>query len=317
MNQLSYREPIVFVQIDLDGLWAIRQCYGYPEGDSFEKDPVFTEALPQILALLEEYKIKATFFVCGRDLELPQKAAILQETMTRGHEIANHSYHHIVGLTLLPLEKIHQEIELTQNIIKEKLNFQAKGFRSPGYDVNLTLWQSLAELNFLYDASLFPTFWSGVLRTFVNLFLKKGPGKTKLFGFRAFRSLPLIPFRLAETPPLANSSAGKLWEIPISVSPTLRLPIQISYCQILGARHFIKAAEHYRRRNFPLTCLLHGIDLVDTTKIELLPHSNPLTRALFRISWQRKIATVKTILKYLNDNFATTTITHWLNNKKF
>ena len=47
----------------------------------------------KILALLEKYDIKATFFVIGKNAELYPD--IVKRELDEGHEIGNHSYSHI------------------------------------------------------------------------------------------------------------------------------------------------------------------------------------------------------------------------------
>ncbi len=314
MEQKLTEKPPVFVQVDMDGIWAIRRCYGYAEEDGFENDVGYLEALPRILELLDEYKIKATFFITGKDLEHPAKLDILRKAVNAGHKIANHSYNHIVGFSALPETEIRREIESTQNIIQERLGVRAEGFRAPGYDVNVRVWEILAELNFLYDASLLPTPWSSLMKIFVKLFFKKGGEKTAQFGSSRFRHLPVFPFRLNEIRELNFPLKNTLWEIPVSVSPGLRLPVQVSYAQLLGARHFIKAAESYRRRQLPLTCLIHGIDLVNTDKVVVLPGARKISQLFFQLPISRKISVVKSILKYLAANFEPTTPCSWIKN---
>ncbi|MCX7765342.1 MAG: polysaccharide deacetylase family protein [Candidatus Sumerlaeia bacterium] len=312
MEHKLTEKPPVFVQVDMDGIWAIRRCYGFAEGDGFENDAVYSEALPRILDLLDEYKIKATFFITGKDLKHPAKRDILRKVANAGHEIANHSFNHIVGFSYLPDTEIRREIELTQNIIQEQLGIRAQGFRAPGYDVNVRVWKILTELNFLYDASLLPTPWSSVLKIFVKLFFKKGKEKSGQFGSAGFRSIPLFPFRLNEINELKYSSMSTLWEIPISVSPRLRLPVQVSYAQLLGARHFLRTAESYQHRQLPLTCLIHGIDLVNTDKVVILPDARKISRMFFQLPFSRKFSVVKTILNYLVAHFEPKTPGSWI-----
>lgn len=314
MEQKLTEKPPVFVQVDMDGIWAIRKCYGYAEEDGFENDAVYLEALPRILELLDEYKIKATFFITGKDLEHPAKLDILRETVNAGHQIANHSYNHIVGLSALPENEIRREIESTQNIIQERLGVRAEGFRAPGYDVNVRVWKILAELNFLYDTSLLPTPWSSLMKIFVRLFFKKKREKTGQFGSGRFGHLPIYPFRLNEIQELNFSSKNTIWEIPVSVSPRLRLPVQVSYAQLLGAWHFLKAAESYRRRQLPLTCLIHGIDLLNTDKVVVLPGAGEISQLFFQLPLSKKISAVKSILNYLVANFEPTTPCSWIKN---
>jgi len=52
-------------------------------------DPEYT---PQILKILEEFKVKACFFVVGSKAEANPE--ILRQIVLAGHEIGNHGYHH-------------------------------------------------------------------------------------------------------------------------------------------------------------------------------------------------------------------------------
>jgi len=309
---LHTHKPPVFVQVDLDGLWAIRRCYGFPEEESFVNDPVYSEGLTRILDLFRTYNISGTFFVTGRDVELPDKTALLQRVIESGHEIANHSYNHIIGISALPLDKLRTEIIQAQEIIAQRLHYHSRGFRSPGYDINVNIWKVLAELEFLYDASLFSTPWVPLLKTIVHIFIKKGAGKSRQFGSPPRCPVPGIPFRLREILQDESTHVHQLWEVPISISPRLKLPIQVSYAQLLGTRHFIKSAEYFRRHHLPLSCIFHGIDLVDTSKIEVLPDAGFSARLFFRISWQRKLRTANAILNYLSQNFTPVTISQWI-----
>lgn len=70
----------------------------------------------KLLNLLDEYNIKATFFVIGRNIEGNEEALI--DAYQRGHEIAIHTYNH-KDLTTLSLEEVEKEIELTKEKIME------------------------------------------------------------------------------------------------------------------------------------------------------------------------------------------------------
>lgn len=77
-------------------------------------DDAPTKTTIQLLDLLDEYGIKATFFVIGQNIDANKDAII--EAYIRGHEIGIHTYHH-KDLTQMSMEEAKQEIEMT----KEKL----------------------------------------------------------------------------------------------------------------------------------------------------------------------------------------------------
>ena len=61
---------------------------GAPVGEHWS----VTEALPRLLALLDEVELKATFFVEGRNAELYPDAP--RELHGAGHEVAFHGWRH-------------------------------------------------------------------------------------------------------------------------------------------------------------------------------------------------------------------------------
>jgi peptidoglycan/xylan/chitin deacetylase (PgdA/CDA1 family) len=49
----------------------------------------FTE---QVLDILREHQVPATFFVCGRNVE--KNPDLLRRIVAEGHEVGNHTYSH-------------------------------------------------------------------------------------------------------------------------------------------------------------------------------------------------------------------------------
>ena len=75
-------------------------------------DPRYTK---QILAILDRYKIKATFFVIGENAK--QYPELIKDIQAHGQYIANHSWSHPM-LTRLSPEKLQAQIANTNSVIK-------------------------------------------------------------------------------------------------------------------------------------------------------------------------------------------------------
>ena len=82
----------------------------------------------EILDLLNEYNIKATFFVLGKFAE--QYPEIIKRQAKEGHEIGNHTYSHI-NVKKVSKEKIQEEFNKTQEIILSLAGVESKVFRPP------------------------------------------------------------------------------------------------------------------------------------------------------------------------------------------
>ncbi len=83
---------------------------------------------PRFLDLLSELDVRATFFVCGQNLErLPDVARAI---VAADHEIANHSYSHPV-LLAQPPRRVRSELTRTQLAIEDATGVSPSLFRAP------------------------------------------------------------------------------------------------------------------------------------------------------------------------------------------
>lgn len=89
-------------------------------------DPAIT---PRVLALLDEYGAKATFFCIGQRVE--QHADLAREIVQRGHAIENHSQRHLHHFSFLGLRGLANEIERAQEIIATVAGERPRFFRAP------------------------------------------------------------------------------------------------------------------------------------------------------------------------------------------
>lgn len=87
---------------------------------------------PQILEILDEYGIKATFFVIGRMAE--KYPEILKETFEAGHSIGNHSYSHNYGYIYKNTKNFMEDINKANQALKDVLgdDFSTDLLRFPG-----------------------------------------------------------------------------------------------------------------------------------------------------------------------------------------
>ena len=74
----------------------------------------------QIIELLKEYNCNATFFVLGNKVKIYKDT--IKESISNGNEIGNHSYNH-KWLSRLKVEDIKEQINKTQDILKEEVNY--------------------------------------------------------------------------------------------------------------------------------------------------------------------------------------------------
>jgi peptidoglycan/xylan/chitin deacetylase (PgdA/CDA1 family) len=110
-----------------------------------------TKVTPKILNTLDEYNIKATFFVTG--INAKAESDLLKQIYERGHVIANHSYSHNYNKLYSSTTAFIDEIEKTHSIIKKIIpSYSTKIFRFPGgsYGKNTEFKIAIKNLNYVY-----------------------------------------------------------------------------------------------------------------------------------------------------------------------
>ncbi len=88
--------------------------------------PLFTGRL---LDLLKQLNVRATFFVVGRKVD--DAPDMLARMVQEGHEVGNHTFHH-VNLKTLPPGLVENEIRLDNDAIRRACGREPLYFRPPG-----------------------------------------------------------------------------------------------------------------------------------------------------------------------------------------
>lgn len=110
----------------------------------------------RILDMLDEFDIRATFFVLGWVAErVPE---MVREIAGRGHEIACHGYGHELVYRIGP-ERFRDDVRKSKALLEDICGERVIGYRAPSYSItNKSLWalDILIEEGFSYDSSIFP-----------------------------------------------------------------------------------------------------------------------------------------------------------------
>lgn len=111
------------------------------------------EVIPEIidfLDLLDEYHIKATFFVLANILE--RNTDILSEIVRRGHAIGCHGYDHDL-LYKKEVEQFINEVSKAKEMISENANCNINGYRASCFSMERDKLDSLSKAGYQYDSS--------------------------------------------------------------------------------------------------------------------------------------------------------------------
>ncbi len=105
--------------------------------------------LERLLGVMDEHKVKSTFFVPGEICELyPEEVC---QIANDGHEIGHHGYIHLAIDRIRPIEQREEMFRGLQALAK--LGIRPGGYRCPGWDLTPLTLDLLVQEGFRYDSS--------------------------------------------------------------------------------------------------------------------------------------------------------------------
>ncbi len=226
--------------VDLEP-WFTRgsALFGDTEGLDDDNCPMegLSANLERLLALLERYDARATFFVLGPVAKL--RPDLVRLVADAGHEIAVHGYSHkLVYKTTA--EEFREDVVRSLEVVAEAAGgVQPVGYRAPYFSVtHASTWalDVLADLGFRYDSSIFPV-WRrlyGMSDFCTHATWVTTPGGRALF----------------EVPPAALG--WWRWRVPVAGG---------GYWRVLPTRIITGALRRLERRGQPAVLYLHPYEL--------------------------------------------------------
>ncbi len=162
MNRIRFRWPEgktygELISVDLEAQYFAKMYY--PDEDiDLESGEIYSlgkeamsSGLEKLLDVLDEYNVKATFFVLGAICDqYPEK---IKEIRARGHEIGSHGYYH-ENLANMTYEEQKQVITASKKRIEELTGSAVKGFRMPEGEITEDTYEILKEAGYTYSSSL-------------------------------------------------------------------------------------------------------------------------------------------------------------------
>ncbi len=109
-----------------------------------------TRGLPRILELLEEYRLKATFYVPGDTAE--RHADAVRGIAASGHEIGHHGHMHLRS-DKVDASAQREEIERGLEALSACLDQEPVGYRSASWELTPETFALLVEFGLAYDSS--------------------------------------------------------------------------------------------------------------------------------------------------------------------
>ena len=133
--------------------WYIEKTY---RGARQEKYRAYDTMLGNLLDLLDECNMKATFFCVGQlAVDFPH---VIKRIQGKGHEIGCHSNTH-QWLNKMPQDKVLEDTRNALDLLEQLTGEKVKSYRAPAFSIgknNQWALEVLAECGIERDASIFP-----------------------------------------------------------------------------------------------------------------------------------------------------------------
>lgn len=257
-------KPIASLSLDLDNKWSYMKTHGDAGWESFPS--YLDQVVPRFLGCMAERDISMTVFVVGQDAALDKNREALASISAAGHEIGNHSFNHEPWLHLYSRQELHDELSRTEDSLERVTGTRPVGFRGPGFSFDRQVLEVLAERDYEYDCSTFPTFLGPIARLYyfftAKLDDKQKEERKQLFGSMKEGFRPIKPY-------FWDLDDKQLLEIPVTTMPVFRVPIHLSYLlylqqysQPLSMLYWRMALTLCRLTNVAPSLLLHPLDFL-------------------------------------------------------
>lgn len=268
---------IHFLSFDLEH-WYLGYRYRNIQGwEQFPgRDHLIVEHL---LAVLDEYQVKATFFVTGTFVE--EFSFLIHKIAERGHEIASHSYSHTMVTSFPSLTSFNLDLRRSLSVLRNIVGDVVVGFRAPKWSIPRIdrdgFYRILVDNGLRYDSSLYP------------MGLESNRFPFKIDGLKNFWEIPAGTISIAG---INIPAAGGLW---------LRLwPAAVSAAAL-------RQAEQQRQ---PSSVYLHPYDLdCDCPRLRVGFH---LQRRLFTFARHYRLRSTEPVLRSLLREFRFGPMRQWL-----
>jgi hypothetical protein len=273
---VTFEKPVCSLSLDLDNKWSYMKTHGDAGWESF---PSYLDiVVPRFLEILDEFGWKITVFVVGQDAALEKNREALQMIVDAGHEIGNHSFNHEPWLHLYSKEQADDEISRAEEAIAGVTGQCTRGFRGPGYSLSTVTLEALADRQYLYDASTFPTYLGPLARAYYFMTSdfsdEEREQRRAMFGAPRDGMRPVKPYWW-------DLGERRILEIPVTTLPILKLPFHFSYLlfiatfsRFLALQYFRLAIGLCRRARVQPSLLLHPLDFLcseDAPELEFFP----------------------------------------------
>ena len=143
--------------IDVEDYFQVSALAPYIPRDQWDlRECRIERNIEQILLMLDQKQIKATFFTLGWIAE--RYPVLIRRIVDGGHELASHGYGHQRASELDEAE-FSADVVLAKKLLEDLSGHEVKGYRAPSFSIghrNLWAFDCLQRAGYRYSSSIYP-----------------------------------------------------------------------------------------------------------------------------------------------------------------
>lgn len=151
------RQLINAFTIDVEDYFQVSAlAKGVPRNTWDQRELRVESNTDRLLSMLDEHGVRGTFFVLGWVAD--RVPSLVRRIAAAGHEVACHGYSHELIYRQTP-EVFREETVRAKRLLEDAIGARVIGYRAASFSITQqSRWalDVLAELDFLYDSSIFP-----------------------------------------------------------------------------------------------------------------------------------------------------------------
>ena len=149
----TMKKKYILFTIDVEDWYQVENLRRWFPVETWHKQTSRVElSTNKILDLLDSFpqRIKATFFVLGQVAE--KMPRLINQIVSRGHEIASHGYNHKVCNTLNDKE-LFADLDHSKKLLEDISGKEIFGYRAPSFSISTRVLRLIQDCGYYYDSS--------------------------------------------------------------------------------------------------------------------------------------------------------------------
>lgn len=144
-------DKTILLTVDVEDWFQVENFKQWIPYETWDRQELRVERnANQLLDLLDQYQVKATFFILGWIAE--RIPGLIRSIYEQGHEVASHGYSHEL-CSQLSTAQLKEDFLYSKKILEDTIGNKVYGYRAPSFSITPQALETLQKCGYIYDSS--------------------------------------------------------------------------------------------------------------------------------------------------------------------